>query len=346
MNVAWQQVGDVLAANRLIRFAQLTNEALLAVAHAAVAAAAGAQPDKLMLLSAPVQKRILIERAGADAAIATGRRTPTVAHQLKTSVVPPVAVSAQMRRILRPRGRVVKRLPFAAREIAPHALVRGSMRARSLPAPRSRRRAALAVRGGARRRGAAAAAAALAGRSAAAVSRGCRARRSILALARRARCWRCLARAGAALAGVARRRGGLLVYAYREMRRIERELAAPQIFKDGAQTPEMVTQAPKSPDFRLTTATETFPARASARPTAPKAVRFKTAVTEMYAVDVAARAAAVRAAEAGAGSRTRDRPRSSRRCIRRAACRDWCSTASCCPIASRRGSMPSRSTRS
>ena len=28
MNVAWQQVGDVLAANRLIRFAQLASEAL------------------------------------------------------------------------------------------------------------------------------------------------------------------------------------------------------------------------------------------------------------------------------------------------------------------------------
>ena len=84
---------------------------------------------------------------------------------------------------------------------------------------------------------------------------------------------------------------GGLFYAYREMRRIERELAAPQIFKDGAQTPEMVAQAPKSPDFRLTTATETFRPSAGATDSA-EGVRFKTAVTEMYAVDVAARAAA------------------------------------------------------
>ena len=145
MNVAWQQVGDVVAVNRLIRFVQLTNEALLQWHTRQLQPLLASQPDKLMWLTAPVQKRILIQSsapvagaaAAASAAAAPAARVTkvTVAHQLKTSLVPPVAVSAQMRRILRPRGRVVKQLPFAARNAKPHDLVRRLNAGEVLPAP-------------------------------------------------------------------------------------------------------------------------------------------------------------------------------------------------------------------
>jgi hypothetical protein len=144
MNVAWQQVGDVVAVNRLIRFVQLTNEALLNWHRVQLQPLLANQPDKLMWLTAPVQKRVLIQSsvalaapiavAGSPTAVATSPRI-TVAHQLKTSLVPPVAVSAQMRRILRPRGRVVKQLPFTARNLKPHDLIRRLNSGEVLPAP-------------------------------------------------------------------------------------------------------------------------------------------------------------------------------------------------------------------
>src|SRR6185295_6677085 len=74
--------------------------------------------------------------AAAPAAAPAGRTTRiTIAHQLKSSVVPPVAVCAQMRRILRPRGRAVKRLPFAARGVKPDNLIRRLNAGEVLPAP-------------------------------------------------------------------------------------------------------------------------------------------------------------------------------------------------------------------
>jgi hypothetical protein len=303
MNVAWQQVGDVLAVNRLIRFAQLTNEALVQWHTRQLQPLLAAQPDRLILLTAPLQKRILIEstfsaagsgvaavNASTAGAAAPAPRT-TIAHQLKSSFVPPVAVSAQMRRILRPRSRVVKRLPFAARGLAPHTLVRRLNAREVLPAPvkpvpaglLSETTLADVVQPAPRPRWLAHLLATFP-----------RLPRVTLILT-----WAVLLLAllGLVLAAPALLwvlglviAGGLF-YAYREMRRIERELAAPQIFKDGAQTPDIVAQAPKSPDFRLTTVTETFRPSPGATDSA-EGVRFKTAVTEMYAVDVAARAAA------------------------------------------------------
>ena len=302
MNVAWQQVGDVVAVNRLIRFAQLTNEALLQWHTRQLQPLLAAQPDSLMLLTAPLQKRILIEstavpsEAGAGATASppgapAARTRTTIAHQLKSSFVPPVAVSAQMRRILRPRGRAIRRLPFAARGVAPHNLVR-RLNARELtPAPVKQTPAALQSE------------LALAD----VVQPAPRPRWLAYLLGKfpwLPRATLLLALVLLLIALLAAFLGatvllwalGLVIaggvgLAYREMRRVERELAQPQIFKNGAQTPEMVAQAPKSPDFRLTTASETFRPSPGATDSA-EGMRFKTAVTEMYAVDVATRAAA------------------------------------------------------
>jgi len=295
MNVAWQQVGDVLAVNRLVRFAQLTHEALLQW-HTRQLQPLMTSPDKLMLLTAPLQKRILVESTlipipGAGVAATAPAARTTIAHQLKASFVPPVAVSAQMRRILRPRGRAVKRLPFTARGLAPHTLVRRLNAREVLPAPvkpvpagpLSETVLADVVQPPPRPRWLASLVARLPWLPRATL---------IVALVALLLALLLFVLAVPALWSivVAIVAAGVF-YAYGVMRRLERELAAPQVFKDGAQTPEMVAQAPKSPDFRLTTATETFRPGTGATDSA-EGVRFKAAVTEMYAVDVAARVAA------------------------------------------------------
>ena len=84
---------------------------------------------------------------------------------------------------------------------------------------------------------------------------------------------------------------GGLVYAYFQMRRILKELAQPPVFTEAAQTPEQVDKAPKSPDFRITEPGDSFRPKTRASDSV-EAVRFKTALKEMYAVDVAARKAA------------------------------------------------------
>ena len=61
MNIAWQQVGDVLKANLLIRLAQLTNEVLWQWHTKIFQPLVAAQPDKVMLFSAPLQKRVLLQ---------------------------------------------------------------------------------------------------------------------------------------------------------------------------------------------------------------------------------------------------------------------------------------------
>src|SRR5262245_45888214 len=264
MNVAWQQVGDVVAVNRLIRFVQLTNEALLQWHTLQLQPLLASQPEKLMWLTAPVQKRVLIQssvaiRASASVASASSpvlaaSSSVTVAHLLKTSLVPPVAVSAQMRRVLRPRGRVVKQLAFTARGSKPHDLVRRLNAGEVLPAPvkpvpaapLSEATLAEAVQP-----------APLPAWLADLLSKFPWLPRATLILALIVLLLSLIvAMFAAPLIGVV----GLIIaavlgLAYREMRRVQRELDAPQVFKDGAQTPEMVAQAPKSPDFRLTTAT-------------------------------------------------------------------------------------------
>ena len=95
----------------------------------------------------------------------------------------------------------------------------------------------------------------------------------------------------------------------------------------------MVAQAPKSPDFRLTTATRAS-GRAVGAADSAEGVRFKTAVTEMYAVDVAARAAGFVPPKQALDLARVDHRHRRRRCIPPHACRGSCSTASCCPSAS------------
>ncbi|MDD5630458.1 MAG: hypothetical protein PHI13_00310 [Methylococcales bacterium] len=278
MNAAWQQVGDVLKANRFIRFAQLTSETSWQWHTLQLQPLLAKQPDKLMLLSAPVQKRIMVQNA-------------TAFHQIKTSVVPQVAVSAQMRKILRPRSRMISKLPFTARGIAPTTLFSRLNAQEILPAPPKITPAGIETE-------------------------------QVLAeqvqpaprpkwLADLLRSYPWLATATLVLAVLLAllaillapaivlsllifALAGGLFYLYRIMRDILRQLAEPQIFTDQGQTPAAFDVAPKSPDFRLAEPGDTFQPRAG-NVDSQTAINFKGALKDMYTADVAARHAAFEA---------------------------------------------------
>lgn len=109
MNAAWEQVGEVLEANRRIRAAQLAKEISWIWHERHFKPLAKANREKMLLLTAPVEKRIVTEGF-------------TIYHHVATSHLQPAAVSAPLRRVLRPRGRLLSSLPFDA-EVKPGNLL-------------------------------------------------------------------------------------------------------------------------------------------------------------------------------------------------------------------------------
>jgi hypothetical protein len=100
MNAAWQQIGDVLEAQRLIRGGQLTIQFSRTWQRQYVEALLNTNPERAFTLTAPVQNRIIHDGS-------------TVAYSVRQSALPAAAVSAVMRRIVRPGARLAKALPLA-----------------------------------------------------------------------------------------------------------------------------------------------------------------------------------------------------------------------------------------
>lgn len=96
---AWQQIGDVLAANHRIRFLHLATEVSTRWFTRHVQPLAAAQPERAFALTAPVHARILASPM-------------TIAAHRRASLVPPVLTSAPLRRATRPRARLMRSLPF------------------------------------------------------------------------------------------------------------------------------------------------------------------------------------------------------------------------------------------
>jgi len=100
MDAAWRQIGDVLEAQRRIRAAQLIKEISWSWHARHLKAHVTADPERAVMMAAPVQARIL---SGGV----------TVAHAVRQSALPAAAMSAPMRRITRPRARVARGLAIA-----------------------------------------------------------------------------------------------------------------------------------------------------------------------------------------------------------------------------------------
>ena len=95
MESAWLQVGKVLAANARIRFGHMAMLTSLVWHRRRLGHFGGTDDEGLLSITAPVHRRVL---TGAS----------TIAHAVKTSLVPPVLVSTSLRKTLRPRARVVR----------------------------------------------------------------------------------------------------------------------------------------------------------------------------------------------------------------------------------------------
>jgi hypothetical protein len=112
MAAAWEQIGDVLKANEKIRYAQFAMAAAESLYAKHLVPLARSNPDKFMMISAPVQRRVLMDGA-------------TVHQTVRKSVLPIAAISAPLRRIARTRGRFAQHLRQRApeRKFRPEALV-------------------------------------------------------------------------------------------------------------------------------------------------------------------------------------------------------------------------------
>jgi hypothetical protein len=127
MEAAWEQVGDVLKGNKKIRFGQLGLAASTALYDKHLIKGNEASPSKTLLLTAPLHKRVMAKPGAA-----------TAFHLLRQSVIPNTVLSAPMRRIVRPRGRLAfhlqKQLP-AGEKIRLETTVTKINEGTILPAP-------------------------------------------------------------------------------------------------------------------------------------------------------------------------------------------------------------------
>ena len=112
MEGAWEQIGDVLEANRRIRQAQLAKHAGMHLHAVHISGAAAVAPSRVLLLAAPLTSRIVSEGV-------------TIRHTQLQSPMHTAMTSSAMRRAMRPGGPLAKRLnltdPHAAATIVEQA---------------------------------------------------------------------------------------------------------------------------------------------------------------------------------------------------------------------------------
>src|SRR5439155_553865 len=105
-------------ANRRIRAAQLAKETAWIWYDKHLRPLRAVAMEKAIMLMAPVEKRILMP----PVKVIGVRQRLTVYQGMKDSLVQPALISMPMRRILRPRGRLVRSLSFR-RGIQPENLL-------------------------------------------------------------------------------------------------------------------------------------------------------------------------------------------------------------------------------
>lgn len=119
---AWKQIGEVLKGNQVIRQGQVSLVVSQQWYSRHLEAMATEKPENLFYLTAPVHRKVIvtgITLPAAPGAPVSINREPepagiTLAYAMKHAVVPPAMTSAPMRRLMRPGGRLVKKLGFSA----------------------------------------------------------------------------------------------------------------------------------------------------------------------------------------------------------------------------------------
>jgi hypothetical protein len=99
MDAAWEQIGQVLELNRLMRLAQLAKAVLNVYHERHLLPLHVAAPERVFALTAPLHKRVMGSAF-------------TVHHYLSESVLQPAMMSVAFRRLTRPGARLMRKLPF------------------------------------------------------------------------------------------------------------------------------------------------------------------------------------------------------------------------------------------
>ena len=100
MDAAWRQIGNVLEAQRRIRTGQLIKEVSWIWQARHIVPLLATEPERAFTIAAPVHNRVIVGGV-------------TVEHAVRQSALPAAAMSAPVRRMLRPRARLAKALPLA-----------------------------------------------------------------------------------------------------------------------------------------------------------------------------------------------------------------------------------------
>lgn len=269
MQAAWEQIGDVLKANRQIRFGQFSIASGVALYNKHFIVANNKDTSKIMLLTAPLQKRII-------------HNGLTVFQNVKQSVIPASILSAPMRRIIRPRGRLITRiernLPDARPAIKLENLVTKINAGDLLPSPPKVFPPAMPSVD-------------------TVVNQLQPSIPSFLQNALRSNSWLTwLPLIIAALllilliligASAAILIGGLIIagglfYLWRLFTNWSKEIKAADLFKPENQTPQSVDQLSKSNDFHLSSPEDNFTPAIGAATDNDNAVRFKSSLKDMY----------------------------------------------------------------
>lgn len=101
MEAAWEQVGQVLAANRRIRLGHFALQMGRVWFDRQLMPLLGESHERALVLMAPLARRVLASPTTVNAVLAGSRVQPTM-------------TSAALRRVARPRGRLIRSLPFDA----------------------------------------------------------------------------------------------------------------------------------------------------------------------------------------------------------------------------------------
>ena len=152
MDYAWEQIGDVLAANQKIRHLQLATEVSARWYDFHLTPLATVNQERAFSISAPVAARVLVDAsalaaaqsaspasstsAGTATASAGGSASAmrTIAFVQNASLVSPALTSTAMRRVVRPGARLARMLPFTA-SVTPNNLLTRVNAGAVTPAP-------------------------------------------------------------------------------------------------------------------------------------------------------------------------------------------------------------------
>ena len=131
MESAWEQVGDVIEANKQIKYSQFSLWISKIWYKKHVNNLAKRNVGAFINLTQPVQARVLSKGLTVE-----GTEEVLTAHyHVKNSKVPAVALSPSMRKFIRPRSRLVKALPFEEQDVQVTTLVDRINKGEVIPAP-------------------------------------------------------------------------------------------------------------------------------------------------------------------------------------------------------------------